>query len=130
MHKGFKCLDVSIGRVYISRGVVFDENIFLFAKLHPNASAKLRSKILLLPPCLLASKSLHNGVNILDESIANIPNPVQNSGVYGGVQLADLDDTSTNEDSCAVSCAEFRARSTCPGSRASTEEPCACTPWS
>jgi hypothetical protein len=40
MHKGFKCLDVSTSRIYISGDVVFDENIFLFAKLHPNASAK------------------------------------------------------------------------------------------
>jgi histone deacetylase 1/2 len=28
LHKGFKCLDVTAGRVYISRDVVFDENIF------------------------------------------------------------------------------------------------------
>jgi histone deacetylase 1/2 len=34
MHKGFKCLEVSTGRVYISRDVVFDENIFPFASLH------------------------------------------------------------------------------------------------
>jgi hypothetical protein len=30
MHKGFKCLDLSSGRIYISRDVVFDENIFPF----------------------------------------------------------------------------------------------------
>jgi hypothetical protein len=52
MHKGFKCLDVSEGRVYISRDVVFDENVYPFAHLHPNAGAKLRSEILLLPPSL------------------------------------------------------------------------------
>jgi hypothetical protein len=28
MHKGYKCLDVANGRVYISRDVVFDESIF------------------------------------------------------------------------------------------------------
>jgi len=28
IHKGFKCLEVSTGRVYISRDVVFDETIF------------------------------------------------------------------------------------------------------
>jgi hypothetical protein len=43
LHKGVKCLDVSTGRVYISRDVVFDENIFPFAALHPNAG------VLLLP---------------------------------------------------------------------------------
>ena len=41
-HKGVKCLDVSTGRVYISRDVVFDETQFPFEKLHPNAGALLR----------------------------------------------------------------------------------------
>ena len=35
MHKGVKCLDVSSGRVYISRDVVFDESVFPFSQLHP-----------------------------------------------------------------------------------------------
>jgi hypothetical protein len=48
-HKGVKCLDVSTGRVYISRDVVFDESIFPFESLHPNAGALLRKEILLLP---------------------------------------------------------------------------------
>jgi hypothetical protein len=30
-HLGFKCLDRSTGRIYVSRDVVFDENIFPFA---------------------------------------------------------------------------------------------------
>ncbi|WVZ71271.1 hypothetical protein U9M48_019877 [Paspalum notatum var. saurae] len=30
MHKGFKCLDISTGCIYVSRDVVFDENIFPF----------------------------------------------------------------------------------------------------
>jgi hypothetical protein len=33
MHKGFKCLDISIGHIYISRGVIFDESIFPFVRL-------------------------------------------------------------------------------------------------
>jgi hypothetical protein len=45
---------VAIGRVYISRDVVFDENIFPFFELHAHAGAQLHVKILLLPP------SLHN----------------------------------------------------------------------
>ncbi|WVZ90565.1 hypothetical protein U9M48_036856 [Paspalum notatum var. saurae] len=52
-HKGFKCLDVSSGRVYISRDVIFDEEVFPFSKLHPNAGALLRSEISLLPSSLL-----------------------------------------------------------------------------
>jgi hypothetical protein len=49
LHKGIKCLDVSTGRVYISRDVVFDENVFPFQELHPNAGALLKKEILLLP---------------------------------------------------------------------------------
>lgn len=41
MHKGFKCLDIAAGRVYISRDVVFDEQVFPFAQLHSNAGARL-----------------------------------------------------------------------------------------
>jgi histone deacetylase 1/2 len=49
LHKGFKCLEPSTGRVYISRDVIFDENVFPFSELHPNAGAHLRQEILLLP---------------------------------------------------------------------------------
>ena len=52
MHKGYKCLDIYTGRVYISRDVVFDEGVFPFLQLHPNAGARLHSEILLLPPHL------------------------------------------------------------------------------
>jgi hypothetical protein len=45
---------VFTGRVYISRDVVFDEAIFPFKHMHPNAGALLRREILLLDP------SLHN----------------------------------------------------------------------
>jgi histone deacetylase 1/2 len=53
LHKGFKCLEPSTGRVYISRDVVFDENVFPFHDLHPDASARLHQEILLLPNHLL-----------------------------------------------------------------------------
>lgn len=54
-HKGFKCLEPNSGRVYISRDVTFDESIFPFADLHPNAGALLRCEILLLPDYSVAS---------------------------------------------------------------------------
>jgi histone deacetylase 1/2 len=49
MHKGFKCLDISQGRIYVSRDVVFDETLFPFASLHSNAGTRFRSEALLLP---------------------------------------------------------------------------------
>jgi hypothetical protein len=52
-HKGYKCLDISTSCVYISHDVVFDETVFPFFTLHPNASARLRSEISLLPPSLV-----------------------------------------------------------------------------
>lgn len=42
MHKGVKCLDIKSGHVYISRDVVFNENMFSFANLNPNAGAQLQ----------------------------------------------------------------------------------------
>jgi hypothetical protein len=43
LHKGFKCLDIAAGRVYISCDVVFDETFYPFSKLNPNAGTCLRS---------------------------------------------------------------------------------------
>jgi hypothetical protein len=49
MHKGFKCLDLAKGRIYISRDVIFDEAVFPFASLHSNDGAHYHSDVLLLP---------------------------------------------------------------------------------
>lgn len=62
MHKGFKCLEVSTSRVYISRDVVFDETIFPFSELYANAGARLRSEIELLPSDLFGRYTL-GGMN-------------------------------------------------------------------
>jgi hypothetical protein len=59
LHKGYKCLDISMGRLYISHDIVFDEMVFLFASLHSNAGARLRAKINLLP-LSLQPFTLHN----------------------------------------------------------------------
>jgi hypothetical protein len=74
-HKGYKCLEPSSGRVYISHGVVFDEIVFPFFELHPNAGTQLCSEILLLHPMLL------NPCGGLGVGVANMhdvanPNPV------------------------------------------------------
>lgn len=69
LHKGYKCLDIASGRVYISRDVTFDETIFPFAEMHPNAGARLRSEILLLSPDSVATK----GDSSLDDPHINLP---------------------------------------------------------
>jgi hypothetical protein len=51
-HKGFKCIDLSTGRTYISQDVIFDENVFTFSKLHPNAAPRVRAEISFLPSSL------------------------------------------------------------------------------
>lgn len=35
LHKGYKCLDVATGRVYVSQDVVFDEYLFPFLPFAP-----------------------------------------------------------------------------------------------
>jgi hypothetical protein len=77
MHKGFKCLGVTEGRIYISREVVFDETVFPFSKLNPNVGARLRADILLLPTNtqLLAVPS--PGVEFVDDPCVNVQlNPI------------------------------------------------------
>lgn len=70
-HKGFKCLDPLEGRVYISRDVVFDESIFPFNTLHPNAGARLRAEISLLPESLLNSSMHFGDVNLSSPHACN-----------------------------------------------------------
>ena len=72
--KGVKCLDVSTGCVYISRDVVFDETVFPFAQLHPNAGALLQKEILLLPSHLTGRD---NG-DVLDTDDQLLTNPLTN----------------------------------------------------
>jgi hypothetical protein len=92
---------------YTTRDVVFDENIFPFTKLHPNAGAKLRVEILLLSPSLIPSDT-SQGVNIIGEPVTNLPNqesqiPGAHSGVQvaanNGVQIALPVNTSPDDDS-------------------------------
>ena len=73
MHKGVKCLDISSGRVYISRDVVFDETVFPFAQLHPNAGQRLRHEILLFPEFLQNPSMLDSGGQQCIDLTANTP---------------------------------------------------------
>jgi hypothetical protein len=53
-HKGYRCLHVPSGRLYISRNVVFDESRFPFATPSPPASSSQPVSLptsLLIPSC-------------------------------------------------------------------------------
>jgi hypothetical protein len=83
MHKGFKYLDLSTGRVYISQDIVFDENVFPFMKLQPNSGPKLLSDILLLPPTLL---NLTAGDDLVTNHVPNMPNTTNDHAVVQNTQ--------------------------------------------
>jgi hypothetical protein len=101
MHKGYKCLEPKSRRMYISRDVVFDQQIFPFEDLHENTGAKLRQEISLLPPDLVPSydmfqveqNSVQWGENLLpdEETLGETQNGAQSKpGVH--INLAgDLD---------------------------------------
>ncbi len=100
MHKGFKCLEVSTGRIYISRDVVFDENIFPFTELHANAGARLRSEIDILTPELLGpirsvgnEQCMHPVTNPLSADVsAALSNRANEPHRDGAVHPADAED--------------------------------------
>jgi hypothetical protein len=64
MHKGFKCLDISTGRIYISRDILFDEFIFPFTALHSMVGARYRSDVLLSPTIDLGDNNFANMANV------------------------------------------------------------------
>jgi histone deacetylase 1/2 len=90
-YKGFKCPDISTGRIYISRDVVFDEENFPFASLHENAGARLRQEISLLPEHLLSINQ--GGVCSNDRYLSNTntnPHDHENA-VIDGQEIEEVD---------------------------------------
>jgi hypothetical protein len=88
IHKGFKCLDIPTGHVYISRDVIFDKNVFPFANLHCNAGARLRSEVLLLPSTLLNPEFSYQGARIYGDHVINVSNPVTNNPGLDSVEIS------------------------------------------
>lgn len=88
LHKGFKCLDISSGRVYVSRDVIFDETVFPFSQLKSNAGAQLRAEIALLPSDLVAHDQ---GGEQQSDHVLDFPNATNG-----------LDDSSSSTDFCGT----------------------------
>jgi hypothetical protein len=82
-HKGVKCLDTSTGRVYISRDIVFDEKVFPFASLNPNAGKRLKDEILLLPfdsPSITSNSGVANVDDYMPlPYVPSVTNPLQDA---------------------------------------------------
>jgi hypothetical protein len=60
-HAKIRVLLVSMGHIYISHDVIFDESIFPFASLHSNAGARYHADILLTSPGNNEAANLTNG---------------------------------------------------------------------
>jgi hypothetical protein len=75
MHKRFKCLDISTGRIYISRDVTFEESIFWFASLNSITGARYHSEVLLLPSSQPRDNRLTNATNVITVFVLPMLNP-------------------------------------------------------
>jgi hypothetical protein len=99
LHKGYKCLDISTGRLYISRDIVFDETVFPFASLHSNAGARLREEINLLPLSLQPfNLHFHEGHELQGPGDVD-PTNATNTAAESFLQSADQDFTSDDDSS-------------------------------
>jgi hypothetical protein len=97
-HKGFKCLEPSEGRVYISRDVVFDETVYPFSSLHPNAVARLRSELALLPDILKNPSSDFGDALLRDQHLSSPTNGQLSS--CADTLPADTSAPACNDSSC------------------------------
>jgi hypothetical protein len=100
LHKGYKYLDISTGRMYISRDIVFYETIFPFFSLHSNAGARLRDEISLLPLSLQhLNLQYHEGLELrepFDVNPANATNSAAESFLQNSDHNFHSDDESGN----------------------------------
>jgi hypothetical protein len=68
---------VAQGHVYISHDVVFDETVYPFAKLNPNAGVHLREELSLIP---LVDRV---GLCLTNPALADFPNPTNEAADDG-----------------------------------------------
>jgi hypothetical protein len=77
--------------VYIYRDVIFDETVFLFSTLHPNAGAQLKVEISLLLPMLCTP---HGDSFVAEPTVTNAANELNEVFAYSGIISAANDGNS------------------------------------
>lgn len=110
MHKGFKCLDPAEGHVYISHDIVFDESVFPFTQLHPNAGTRLRFEISLLPDALLSPISCLGDAIVHDLSASS---PMSTNPLMSSARSPDHAGSNVDENSSDLG--DHRRYFMCPG---------------
>jgi hypothetical protein len=91
--KFYSCKKWVSVHVYISRDVIFDESVFPFSELNPNAGVQLKNEIMLLHPTLIPSFTPPENA---------IENHVNDSNIY--VESFDETNVSTNPDEAFLAC--------------------------
>jgi hypothetical protein len=84
----YKCLDPSTGRVYTTRDVIFDEQVFPFASLPPNAGRCFHAEIALHPTLF---PDLNPGVLATNGHMDNFSHASDQNLSCSGVQLDPVD---------------------------------------
>jgi hypothetical protein len=74
-HKGYKCLDMDSGCVYISRDVIFDENIFSFQKTTSQSPAAHSSNLHALQ---MGNNSVNMDCSCVQIAVLANPVPAEN----------------------------------------------------
>jgi hypothetical protein len=84
MHKGYKCLHVPTGRVYLSRDVIFDEGSFLFAAPGTSPPKPISEHTLLLT---LPTPPMNTTDQHVDWTINSTPHVASNYASSGASRL-------------------------------------------
>lgn len=89
--------------MYVSRDVVFDESVFPFATLHPNAVARLCAELALLPNVLLNPSASFGDTSLHDQTVVN---SLHTNATHSALVVADV--TGTNSSSSGEEMGERR----------------------
>lgn len=102
-------MDPLEGRVYVSRDVVFDESVFPFATLHPNAVAWLCAELALLPNVLLNPSASFGDTSLHDQTVVSC---LHTNATHSALVVVDV--TGTNSSSSGEETGERHRYFMCP----------------